>query len=223
MFANTFSRRSASAAAAGPGGRGAVAALAMGAGALGWMTERQVSERIVVSTQRWASSRLLQTMRQRQYYQQQQPAQHYYRGPQQQHVSHSKLVSRPLTTETTSAASPKLPPSGGGGGFVKWYEGHLESHPVPTKMVTGCILWSTGDAVAQVAPHWAAGTPVPKYDIERTGRAALFGFALHAPLSHLHFNFLEWMTVKAGLTGLTIPIFKTIMVRRVGISVFYID
>ena len=114
---------------------------------------------------------------------------------------------------------------GGGGGFVKWYEGHLQSHPVPTKMVTGCLLWSAGDAVAQVGPHWAApstttsGPPID-YDWERTGRAALFGFALHAPLSHLHFNFLEWMTVKAGLTGLSIPIFKTIMVRSVPLVMF---
>ena len=95
-------------------------------------------------------------------------------------------------------------------------------------MVTGCLLWSAGDAVAQVGPHWAAasttttsGPPPPiDYDWERTGRAALFGFALHAPLSHLHFNFLEWMTVKAGLTGLSIPIFKTIMVRSVPLVLF---
>jgi hypothetical protein len=210
MFANTFSRRSA---AAGPGSGGAAAALAMGAGALGWMTERQVSERLAVSTQRWASSRLLQTLRQRQHQQLQ-----HYRPPQNVNSKFGKapfVVSRPLTTETTAAASPKKPLGGAGGGFVKWYEGHLQSHPVPTKMVTGCILWSTGDAVAQVGPHWAAGTPVPKYDWERTGRAALFGFALHAPLSHLHFNFLEWMTVKAGFTGLSIPIFKTIMVRGI--------
>ena len=52
-----------------------------------------------------------------------------------------------------------------------------------------------------------------KYDWARTGRAALFGFAMHAPLSHLHFNFLEWMTVKLGLQGLAIPVFKTVMVR----------
>jgi protein Mpv17 len=38
-----------------------------------------------------------------------------------------------------------------------------------------------------------------------------FGFAIHAPLSHVHFNLLEWMTVKGGFTGLSIPVFKTIM------------
>jgi len=49
------------------------------------------------------------------------------------------------------------------------------------------------------------------YDAPRTARAVVFGSFLHAPLSHLHFNFLEWMTVKGGFQGLTIPLFKTVM------------
>jgi hypothetical protein len=101
--------------------------------------------------------------------------------------------------------------------FVEWYEGHLEQRPVLTKMCTGCILWGVGDAVAQLVPQMAAekkedGTQEPiEYDFPRTGRAVLYGFALHAPTSHLHFNFLEWMTQKAGVKGLGIPVFKTFM------------
>ena len=56
--------------------------------------------------------------------------------------------------------------------------------------------------------------PAFHYNVARsTGRAAFFGFAIHdAPASHLHFNFLEWMTVKGGLiSGLSIPVFKTVM------------
>jgi hypothetical protein len=50
------------------------------------------------------------------------------------------------------------------------------------------------------------------YDWPRTGRAALFGFALHAPTSHVHFNFLEWLTHRVGVTGsFGIPIFKAFM------------
>jgi hypothetical protein len=122
----------------------------------------------------------------------------------------SRRNSQPRSFSTSSAPS---------NGFVQWYEGHLEARPVLTKMVTGCLLWSIGDAVAQLVPQVASsentGKPI-KYDIERTGRAALFGFAVHAPTSHVHFNFLEWMTVKGGYTGLYIPVFKTIMeqVRR---------
>jgi hypothetical protein len=100
--------------------------------------------------------------------------------------------------------------------FLQWYEGHLEAMPVVTKMVTGLCLWSVGDAVAQIAPKVSAGENVDmalitNYDWPRTGRAAVFGFALHAPSSHFHFNFLEWMTVRSGVTGLGIPVFKAFM------------
>jgi len=104
-------------------------------------------------------------------------------------------------------------------GFVQWYEGHLQARPVTTKAITGSILWGLGDIVAQVVPTYFADNDITdkkngdesvtkkefKYDFPRTGKAVLFGFALHAPLSHLHFNFLEWMTVKSGLKGLSIP------------------
>ena len=94
--------------------------------------------------------------------------------------------------------------------FFAVYESYLQSNPVATKMVTGGFLWGIGDAVAQ------ASSGVDHYDYPRTGRAVFFGFAIHAPASHVHFNFLEWMTVRAGVKGLGIPVFKTIMeqVRR---------
>eukprot|EP00559_Dactyliosolen_fragilissimus_P002770 CAMPEP_0184856402 /NCGR_PEP_ID=MMETSP0580-20130426/1589_1 /TAXON_ID=1118495 /ORGANISM="Dactyliosolen fragilissimus" /LENGTH=203 /DNA_ID=CAMNT_0027351417 /DNA_START=466 /DNA_END=1077 /DNA_ORIENTATION=+ len=98
-------------------------------------------------------------------------------------------------------------------------------------MVSGSFLWGLGDAVAQVVPtlfsndeeDLASGdkqklddvkSSLQKefiYDFERTARAVFFGFAIHAPTSHLHFNFLEWMTVRAGFTGIKIPIFKAFM------------
>ena len=34
------------------------------------------------------------------------------------------------------------------------------------------------------------------YDYKRTGRAWVFGTFLLGPLSHLHFNFLEWLVVR---------------------------
>ena len=131
----------------------------------------------------------------------------------------SKEVESTVSSSTSSKSSK---------GFVQWYEGHLQARPVITKAITGSILWGLGDIVAQVVPTYFADDDTAndnrdelesvttikkefKYDFTRTGKAVLFGFALHAPLSHLHFNFLEWMTVKSGLQGLTIPIFKTIM------------
>ena len=98
--------------------------------------------------------------------------------------------------------------------FVDWYEMHLHASPIKTKMVTGGILWGVGDAVAQGVPVMMqknASTVPFEYDWVRTGRAAFYGFAIHAPLSHLHYNFLEYLTIKAGVKGLGITIFKTFM------------
>lgn len=110
---------------------------------------------------------------------------------------------------------------------MQWYEGHLKSRPVVTKSVTGSILWGLGDAVAQVVPTFIQGEDDEnkmnvkngqsqeikpfEYDYPRTARAVFFGFALHAPLSHVHFNFLEWMTIRGGFAGLSVPVFKTVM------------
>lgn len=116
-------------------------------------------------------------------------------------------------------AAATAPPQPTNKGFVEWYEGHLKSRPVTTKAITGSILWGVGDVVAQVAPTFFGDATtsadgqnvIAKYDLPRTARAITFGFALHAPLAHLHYNFLELMTVRAGFQGLSIPVFKTIM------------
>jgi hypothetical protein len=114
--------------------------------------------------------------------------------------------------------------------FVQWYEMHLQASPVPTKMVTGGILWGVGDCVAQVVP---AMTQIDEaapfeYDFVRTGRACFYGFGIHAPLSHLHFNFLEYLTIRVGVKGLGITVFKTFMEQvscsgNMSISVQFFD
>jgi len=112
------------------------------------------------------------------------------------------------TTATTKSSS---------GGFVAWYEGHLEARPVLTKMFTGSFLWGLGDFVAQVVPQVAAKSENKEahndfqYDYPRTTRAVVYGFGMHAPVAHVHYNFLEWMTQRIGVTGLAIPVFKTLM------------
>lgn len=147
-------------------------------------------------------------------------------------ASMAKEVEAASSSAASTATKTAKVNEGGGGskGFVQWYEGHLNSRPVITKAVTGSILWGIGDVVAQVAPTFfddshttsttndgeneAAVTTTEKefrYDLPRTARAVIFGFAIHAPLSHVHFNFLEWMTVTGGFSGYSIPVFKTIM------------
>jgi hypothetical protein len=107
--------------------------------------------------------------------------------------------------------------------WMAWYEHHLQTRPLPTKMITGGSLWGIGDIVGQSFPYISASAfhntnssnsavvPPFQWDAARTGRAAFFGCVLHAPTSHAHFNFLEWMTQKIGVTGLAIPVFKTFM------------
>ena len=147
-------------------------------------------------------------------------------------LSSETSTTSTITKKATSAvtkASPdvNITSSSPGGRFVAWYEHHLHARPIQTKAVTGSILWGIGDFVAQVVPSMMqpdnavkgeeieAAAALKKeefeYNYPRTARAMFFGFAIHAPLSHLHFNLLEWMTVKRGFTGLSIPVFKTIM------------
>lgn len=107
--------------------------------------------------------------------------------------------------------------------FVEWYESHLQASPVRTKMVTGGLLWGLGDVVAQVIPTLVYNPPNNKenstsksniltnYDLARTSRAVFFGFVVHAPIAHLHYNFLESLTVRLGIQGLYIPVFKAFM------------
>lgn len=142
--------------------------------------------------------------------------------PQQR--SFSTQTSKVADIAVDSIAAPSKPSSS----FVAWYEGHLQANPVPTKMVTGSILWGLGDLVAQVVPQMAAESSADNsdfvYDYARTGRAVTFGGLIHAPTSHLHFNLLEWMTVKTGAKGLQITVFKTIMEQvslSLGASVFF--
>jgi hypothetical protein len=131
-------------------------------------------------------------------------------------IAFSTDASSKATTTTTEAAAKKS------GGFVEWYEGHLNTRPVLTKMITGSILWGVGDAVAQIVPQVSPSNEEKKesVDFPRTGRAVFFGFALHAPTSHVHFNFLEWLTNRIGVTGLGITVFKTVM-EQVGNLIYW--
>jgi len=103
--------------------------------------------------------------------------------------------------------------------FVQWYESHLQSRPVPTKMVTGGILWGLGDVVAQAAPALVYPDKDKEnsvsiwtdYDTARTARAVFFGFAIHAPCAHVHYNFLESLTKRLKITDKYMPVFKAFM------------
>jgi len=83
-----------------------------------------------------------------------------------------------------------------------------------TPTTTTTVIAAAGDTSTSSNNNNAVGAKDSTafvYDYQRTARAVFFGFAIHAPLSHLHFNFLEWMTIRGGFAGLSIPIFKTAM------------
>lgn len=127
-------------------------------------------------------------------------------------ISSTTAASKPAD----AAAVPPPPAQSSSLSFVKWYEGHLDASPILTKSITGSILWGIGDFVAQFLPQLFFQSEEDEneeitYDFTRTGRAVLFGGLIHAPTSHVHFNFLEWMTVRTGLSGMGIPVFKTVM------------
>ena len=164
--------------------------------------------------------------------------------PKQQSISstdgmHNQFNQRGSTTAAAGNSNSTKKVS-----FMEWYEGHLQARPVQTKMVTGSILWGLGDVVAQVVPQVffdnndqndgakkdgsngalsKSLSPMDEfsYDYLRTARAMIFGFGIHAPLSHAHFNFLEWMTVRGGFTGLNIAVFKAFM-EQVRILIYFL-
>lgn len=132
-------------------------------------------------------------------------------------VTQRNVISRYYASQSATSANT----AAGKRSFIQRYEDLLQSDPVKTKMVTGSFLWGLGDLVAQVVPQMFASSSLDlkkddeegvEYDFMRTGRAVFFGFALHAPLSHVHYNFLESLTIRLGITGgFQVPIFKAVM------------
>lgn len=86
------------------------------------------------------------------------------------------------------------------------YESCLLAQPVPTKMATGAVLWGLGDAVAQSATR-KDGEAV---DGRRLSRAVAFGSLIHAPIAHVHYEFLEWFVQR-----LSVPASKQAVVKLV--------
>ena len=54
------------------------------------------------------------------------------------------------------------------------------------------VLFGLGDVIAQ----FAVKKEGDKFDFPRLGRAWIFGTFILGPLGHLHYNFIEWFTVR---------------------------
>eukprot|EP01136_Pigoraptor_vietnamica_P001971 Opistho-1_new@29285 len=85
------------------------------------------------------------------------------------------------------------------------YNGALASRPIITKAVTSGVLFAVGDVIAQKI---SAGPDTP-FDVGRLVRATTFGTVLLGPLSHFHFNLLQWIVVtRLRITGAAMPFAK---------------
>lgn len=64
------------------------------------------------------------------------------------------------------------------------YSRSLESRPIITKACTSLTGFVVGDSIAQYATE-------PKFDPWRTARFATYGFAVHGPLCHYLYFWLD--------------------------------
>lgn len=88
------------------------------------------------------------------------------------------------------------------------YEASLAASPVPTKMATGGALWGLGDLTAQALTRGDGEA----LDYHRLARVAGYGGLLHAPIAHVHYNFLEWAVVaRAKVSPARAPVVKVIV------------
>ena len=69
-------------------------------------------------------------------------------------------------------------------------QGHALAHSCGVLVHT--VLFGLGDVIAQ----FVVKKEGDQFDFPRLGRAWVFGTFILGPLAHLHFNFLEWFTVR---------------------------
>jgi protein Mpv17 len=82
------------------------------------------------------------------------------------------------------------------------YSRLLHSNPLATKCVTVSTLCIVGDAVSQVVAEPKLLRLAAPYDVARTARIAVFGFAISGPVNHVWYNVLERAVPGVGVKAL---------------------
>lgn len=81
----------------------------------------------------------------------------------------------------------------------------LEKYPIRTKCITSGVIYAVGDYIAQKS----VASENSSIDDKRILRATIYGSLITAPLSHVHFNFLEWLVVqKVAARASLVPFVK---------------
>jgi len=73
---------------------------------------------------------------------------------------------------------------------LAWYSRKLDTHPLLTKAVTSCLIAQSGDLFSQYVEQRRSNTITFKWDMVRTARIGLLGFALVAPVVHYWYGSL---------------------------------
>jgi len=92
--------------------------------------------------------------------------------------------------------------------FVLVYERNLAKRPIITKSITGGILYGLGDIMGQ---KLSGQTDKKGFDFPRFFRATIFGGVFYPLPAHLHYNFLESLTLRMGISVGKAPFFKAFM------------
>jgi len=97
----------------------------------------------------------------------------------------------------------------------------LETQPLATKTATSALGFLLGDAIAQT-PDLQAGK---SYDFARTARLVAFGAALHGPIGHYWYGFIDRTIMPnkptAAITVAAKTAFDQIIWAPVFTSIFY--
>ncbi|KAH8066882.1 hypothetical protein JL721_8074 [Aureococcus anophagefferens] len=75
------------------------------------------------------------------------------------------------------------------------------------RVATGACLWGLGDVVAQSATRKGDDA----VDAPRLARAVTFGCVIHAPIAHVHYEFLESFVQRLKVPSGRVPLVKLVM------------
>lgn len=91
---------------------------------------------------------------------------------------------------------------------LAWYSRKLDTHPLLTKCTTSGLAAGLGDLLGQYIQHKREpATSRWNWDMARTGRFALLGFALVAPICHVWYGSLMERIPGTGVKQITARVF----------------
>lgn len=89
----------------------------------------------------------------------------------------------------------------------RWYATQLEVNPIPTKCITGGLLFGCGDYTAQRIKAWYSDTNKHfEWEAHRTLKMMVWGGCVNAFFGHHWYNLVEKLVPRQGITGIATKI-----------------